>query len=64
MTIKELIEELSKVDEDVKDYEVWFTFSIQLTENVRVAGKIKLDRVPENADVDAKKIYLKSKVKI
>jgi len=61
MTVRELIRELEKVDDDVRGYTVGVTFRIQLTDNIRIAGKTENIIVPENVDVDNKKIWLKAR---
>jgi hypothetical protein len=60
MTVRQLIQELSKVDDDVMNYEVWFTFRKSLGPDVKITGRARLEAVPENVDVDTKRIYLKT----
>lgn len=59
MTIRELIANLDLVDEDVKDYEVRATFSMQLNKNSRITCRSWLKEIPDNVDVSEKCIYLK-----
>lgn len=58
MTVRELIAKLSDVDEDVMDYEVHMIVGTQIGPEVRLTVRAKLERVPENVDVDAKRIWL------
>lgn len=61
MTIRELIDELQEFDDDLKDYTVGVVFRLQLTPDCRITGKIEHISVPENVDVENKKVWLKSR---
>ncbi len=60
MTIRDLIDGLSSVDEDIKDYEVWVTASLPLSKDVKLNYRTNITKIPENVDVSEKRIYLRT----
>lgn len=63
MTLRELIKELSDVDEEILDYNVGAIFSIQISPEVRLNARGRVFKVSENCDVGNKVVWLKIKEK-
>jgi hypothetical protein len=61
MTVRELIKELEQCDDDIKDYEVGVIFRVQINQDTRISGKCLNVIVPDNADIDAKRIWIKAR---
>lgn len=60
MTVKELIEALQEVDDDVMDYQVMCVNSVQLGKNVRLSVRATITSVSENFDVSGEKLILRT----
>lgn len=60
MTVKELIEALQELDDDVMDYQVMCVNSVQLGKNVRLSVRATITSVSENLDVSGEKLILRT----
>ena len=60
MTVRELIKELSEVDNDVMDYEVWIVSQYQLSKDLKFEGKSKVSKVPNFVNVELSRLYIES----
>ena len=60
MTVRELISELSEVDEDILDYTVWIITTIQISKEVRISSRTPISKVEENVDVGGQRLFLKA----
>ena len=58
MKVKELIDELCKVDDDIMEFEVWVTLQTQLTKDVRLTARAQILEVRENADIANKVLFI------
>ena len=61
MTIRELISKLSECDDDILDYEAGIILTVQLQSQVRLNARAIINSVQNNADIDAKILWLKAR---
>lgn len=60
MTGRQLLEKLKECDDDILDFDMYVITTIQLGLTVRLSAKCQVIKLQENADIDGKKLFLKS----